>query len=95
MTWWIPLPVLFLLDRQDRQWAQEKPPFHVTGCTGKKHFTRFALARAAAKRSNRHDHGRHLEAYHCRHCNGFHVGESRQDKRADKRKRSTKEPDHA
>jgi len=61
---------------------------HVVGCTGKSRFTRFGQAERAAVRRNRKDGGSHLEAYHCRHCHGFHVGEAR-DYRP--RKRKTKE----
>lgn len=57
---------------------------YVTGCTGKKRFDSFGYASTAAKRRNRHDRA-HLEPYHCRHCNGFHVGESRRYKQSDKR----------
>ena len=48
-----------------------------TGCTGKKEFQTFCLASASAKRLNRRDGDTHVEAYHCRCCNRFHVGESR------------------
>lgn len=52
-------------------------PLHVVGCTGKKAFATFCQAKRAAKRMNRvHDDG-HLEAYACRHCHRFHVGEAR------------------
>jgi hypothetical protein len=57
----------------------------VTGCTGKRRFICFGHARRAAKRRNRHDQS-HLEAYHCRHCGGFHVGESRRYGFEDERK---------
>jgi hypothetical protein len=50
---------------------------HKPGCTGKKHFAKFGQAATVAKRRNRCDGGAHLEAYHCRFCNGFHVGEAR------------------
>jgi len=46
------------------------------GCTGKKQFDKFSQADKAAKRRNRSDNA-HLEAYHCRHCGSFHVGEAR------------------
>lgn len=59
---------------------------HVTGCTGKKTFERFTQAQRAAKRRNRNDAGAHLEPYHCRHCNRFHVGEAREHGRKDFRK---------
>jgi hypothetical protein len=58
----------------------------IAGCSGKKHFTRFTLANKAAARRNRRDGGAHLEAYHCRNCNGFHVGESRAYKQRDRRR---------
>lgn len=47
------------------------------GCTGKRSFDRFSLADKAAKRRNREDGDAHVEAYHCRVCNQFHVGEDR------------------
>jgi hypothetical protein len=59
---------------------------HVAGCTGKRCFTRFSLAAAAAKRRRRKDGGAHVEAYHCTHCNQFHVGEARAHGRRDHRK---------
>lgn len=48
-----------------------------TGCTGKRAFARFSQATHVAKRRNRKDGGAHVEAYHCRHCDQFHVGEAR------------------
>jgi hypothetical protein len=59
---------------------------HVTGCTGKREFARFDQAARAAQRRNRKDGGAHLEPYHCRHCNRFHVGEARSHGRPDARK---------
>lgn len=56
------------------------------GCTGKRSFTQFTLADQAATRRNRKDGGAHVEAYHCRHCNSFHVGEARSHGRRDARK---------
>ena len=50
---------------------------HHAGCTGKKQFLRFTQADQAAKRRRRLDNGAHVEAYHCKHCNSFHVGEAR------------------
>ena len=50
---------------------------HKVGCTGKRQFARFCQADKAAKRRRRLDGGAHVEAYHCRHCNGFHIGENR------------------
>lgn len=50
---------------------------HKIGCTGKRQFSRFGQAARAAKRRRRHDGGAHVEAYHCRHCNAFHIGEAR------------------
>lgn len=49
---------------------------HVTGCTGKKRFVRFGTADRAAKRMRQNDDEAHVEAYHCKHCNGVHIGES-------------------
>lgn len=60
-----------------------KPEF-VPGCTGKKAFARFTQAEEAAKRLNRRDGSAHVEAYHCKHCNGAHVGENRDYKREKK-----------
>ena len=50
---------------------------HKVGCTGKRQFARFGQAARAAKRRRRMDGGAHVEAYHCRHCNAFHIGEAR------------------
>lgn len=50
---------------------------HKVGCTGKRPFARFCQDDAAAKRRRRKDGGAHVEAYHCRHCDAFHVGEAR------------------
>lgn len=50
---------------------------HVVGCTGKKRFVRFGTADRAATRMRRNDDESHCEAYHCKHCNGFHLGEAR------------------
>lgn len=50
----------------------------VTGCTGQKQYERFCQAENAAKYINRRDDGAHIAAYHCRHCNLFHVGENRE-----------------
>ncbi len=59
---------------------------HVTGCSGKRKFERFTQAEHAAKRRNRKDGGAHLEAYHCTHCNRFHVGEARSHGRRNAKK---------
>lgn len=56
------------------------------GCTGKKHFNRFNKASTVAQRMNRRGNGAHVEAYHCRHCHGFHVGEADNYGHRDKRK---------
>ena len=50
---------------------------HKVGCTGKRQFARFGQAARAAKRRRRMDGGAHVEPYHCRHCNAFHIGEAR------------------
>lgn len=63
---------------------------HKIGCTGKQQFERFTQAAKVAKRRNRMDGGAHLEAYHCTHCNGFHIGESRTYRRTNSRKESLK-----
>lgn len=62
---------------------------HFAGCTGKRVFTRFGLAAAAAKRRRRKDGGAHVEPYHCKHCNHFHVGEAMEHGRRDRRKEIT------
>lgn len=62
---------------------------HVTGCTGKKRFTRFGTADQAAVRMRRNDDDAHVEAYHCKHCNGFHLGEARAHGKKDHRKELT------
>jgi hypothetical protein len=58
---------------------------HITGCTGKKSFQTFTQAAKAAKRLNLRDRG-HTEAYHCLHCNDFHIGEARSYRRRDERR---------
>jgi hypothetical protein len=50
---------------------------HKIGCTGKREFGTFCQAKRAAKRMNRAHEAGHLEAYACRHCHRFHVGEAR------------------
>jgi hypothetical protein len=57
--------------------VKTEEPFKA-GCTGKAVFIRFDQAERAATRRNRKDGGAHVEAYHCRHCHRFHVGENRQ-----------------
>ena len=59
---------------------------HKTGCTGKRQFARFAQAAKAAKRRRRLDGGAHVEAYYCRHCDGFHIGEARSHGKPDARR---------
>jgi len=59
---------------------------HIAGCTGKRSFERFHQAAVAAKRRRRMDGGAHVEAYHCRHCNQFHVGEAMSHGQRDRRK---------
>jgi hypothetical protein len=49
---------------------------HVTGCTGKSAFTSWSEANKRARRMRKLHKG-HVEAYHCLHCNSFHVGEAR------------------
>lgn len=55
------------------------------GCTGKRQFARFGQAARAAKRRRRMDGGAHVEAYHCRHCNAFHIGENRNYRKPNRR----------
>lgn len=64
---------------------------HKVGCTGKKHFAKFGHAERAAKRCNRRDGRAHVQAYHCRNCNGFHVGEARSYRRLDGRRVAAEE----
>lgn len=57
-----------------------------TGCTGKWSFATFGQAGHSAEKLNRRDHNTHVEPYHCRHCNKFHVGENRSHGLKDARK---------
>lgn len=50
---------------------------HKVGCTGKSPFASFGEAQKRARRMRQRDNGAHVEPYHCRHCNRFHVGEAR------------------
>lgn len=55
------------------------------GCTGKSKFLTFSQAARTAKHmTKRSDVG--LDAYHCVHCDQYHVGGSRSFKIRDKRK---------
>jgi len=55
------------------------------GCTGKTKFLTFSQASKRAKiMTKRSECG--LDAYHCTHCNQFHVGASRSFKKRDTRK---------
>src|SRR5262249_53391512 len=47
----------------------------VRGCTGKVEFSTFAKAARAAQNLRRRSDDAHVAAYHCNHCNRFHVGE--------------------
>lgn len=47
---------------------------HKPGCTGKKPFGTMQAARRRAKIMRR-KYDKPLEAYHCRHCRAFHIGE--------------------
>ena len=49
---------------------------HKNGCTGKASFTTFARADLRAKRMRQRKESAHVEAYHCRHCHRFHIGEA-------------------
>ena len=60
------------------------------GCTGKQEFATFAQAKRRARIINNRDTG-HLEAYHCTHCNRFHVGGNRNYGRRDRRKDRSQE----
>jgi hypothetical protein len=52
------------------------PATGVRGCGGKRAYESFTVAERMAKRTNRGREDAHVEAYHCRHCNHFHVGEN-------------------
>lgn len=45
------------------------------GCTGKVAFGTFAKAARAARNLRRRIDSSQVAAYHCLHCNGYHVGE--------------------
>lgn len=46
---------------------------HTRGCTGKKKYRSFSYAEVIATRSAQRSEDP-MHAYHCKHCNGFHVG---------------------
>jgi hypothetical protein len=50
---------------------------HKTGCTGKSAFDTWHEANRRARRMRQRGNGAHVEPYHCKHCNQFHVGEAR------------------
>ena len=50
-----------------------KAHFH-PGCTGKVALRNFKIAQREARSMNRDREGLAVTAYHCRHCNKFHVG---------------------
>lgn len=60
-----------------------KPKEFHKGCTGKSPFLTHSQAMETAKRMrNKHDSAQPVEAYHCVHCNRYHVGHlSKQRKR--------------
>lgn len=60
---------------------------HYAGCSGKVKFATYKQADRSAKvmRQN-HERGCHVEAYHCKHCQHFHVGEPRDYGRKDARR---------
>lgn len=43
-------------------------------CEGKKRFTSYAFAAKVAKRSRMDGDSSRRHVYHCRACNGFHIG---------------------
>ena len=47
------------------------------GCSGKVQFLTFTKAASTAKRMRKTNRECHVEAYHCQHCQHFHVGENR------------------
>jgi len=49
----------------------------IAGCTGKVGFISFTKAATVAKRMRKGNRECHVEAYHCQHCQHFHVGENR------------------
>ena len=56
------------------------------GCTGKKAFTSHGQAAHRAKRMRQdHEGSCFVEAYHCRFCGQFHIGQAR-DREARKAK---------
>lgn len=58
----------------------------VTGCNGKKRYESFRAADYAARRLRQKVDESHVAAYHCRHCNGSHVGEARSHGKRNPRK---------
>jgi hypothetical protein len=52
-----------------------------SGCTRKRYHATLKSAKRAAKRTGKaKGHGlnsQNLQAYHCRHCGGYHVGRRR------------------
>lgn len=58
----------------------------IPGCTGKLQIDTFKRASDRAAKMRKRDGGAHVEAYLCRHCHKFHVGEARSYGRKDKRK---------
>ena len=61
------------------------------GCTGKRVFASFAQGKKAAERLRREHEEAHVEAYHCRVCNGVHVGENRDYGQRDARRKPESE----
>jgi hypothetical protein len=49
----------------------------IAGCSGKVQFLTFTKAASTAKRMRKGNRDCHVEAYHCLHCQKFHVGENR------------------
>lgn len=49
----------------------------IAGCSGKVVFQTFTKAASTAKRMRKTNRDCHVEAYHCLHCQKFHVGENR------------------
>ena len=57
-----------------------------SGCSGKVQFPTFTKAASTAKRMRKGNRDCHVEAYHCLHCQHFHVGENNNYGRRNPRK---------
>ena len=57
----------------------DQEAFELSACIGKERFMSATLARQIARR--RAKRGKPVEAYHCEHCGGFHIGQRHGDRR--------------